>query len=330
MGQTLTLPSSSNLKAEIDELLKSEEAWAAKFNAIKELSENVSGIEQSWESKIHQLEDDNKVLTDKLDLAENDKKMEALLQEKISQLETQLDQKNSKILDLSKQTVCLSEWLTETRKKLLDKRDELGDCEETWEGKYREQKIYFYKVQDEKDDFYMTTIKRISGDKEKLQDKFNEDLAESDQSWINAVKRMDDETTLLEDICLDMKKKMRGFFSFSRTEDRGKWLQELKSKMREKLKKEEEQEAEVEQRAQRDEAEKKEKGFFRWMLRKRKRKSDCANQVEEEAAGCSASAACDSQVEEAAGCSASAACDSQVEEAAACDSQVEEAAGCAA
>ena len=45
--------------AEIDELLKNEAAWAAKFNALKALSENVTAIEQSWESKLKQLEDDN-------------------------------------------------------------------------------------------------------------------------------------------------------------------------------------------------------------------------------------------------------------------------------
>ena len=145
MGQTQSLPSSSDLMAEIDELLKNEAAWAAKFNALKALSENVTAIEQSWESKLKQLEDDNNDLMNKLDLTEKERKIEAELQEKIRQLEQQIDERNGKILDLSKQTAGLSEGLTDVRRKLLDKRDELVDCEETWEGKYREQKIDFYK-----------------------------------------------------------------------------------------------------------------------------------------------------------------------------------------
>ena len=53
---------------------------------------------------------------------------------------------------------------------------------------------------------------------------------------------------------------------------------------------EEEQEAEVEQGAQQGvkqkEPEKKKKGIFRWMFRKKK--NDCNSQVKEEAAGCAA------------------------------------------
>ncbi|XP_074479129.1 uncharacterized protein LOC141760337 [Sebastes fasciatus] len=276
MGQALMLPSSSELMTEIDELLKSEEAWAAKYNAMKELSENISGIQQSWEMKLQELEDGNKDLSDKLDLAEKDRKLEAELQERMSQLEQLIDQRDAEILDLSKQATSLSQGFTEIRKKLLDKGDELVDCEETWEVKCREQKAEFYKVLDEKDQFYMARIKRMQDCKEKLQDKFNADLAESDQGWMTRVKQMDDETTLLEDICLDMKKKMRGFFSSRRMEDRRTSLQEMKRKMRKKWmeKKEEEQEAEEK------------KVFFRWMFRKKK--SDCESQLDEEAAGCSA------------------------------------------
>ena len=87
--------------AEIDELLKNEAAWAAKFNALKALSENVTAIEQSWESKLKQLEDDNNDLMNKLDLTEKERKIEAELQEKIRQLEQQIDERNGKILDRS-------------------------------------------------------------------------------------------------------------------------------------------------------------------------------------------------------------------------------------
>ncbi|XP_037619578.1 probable serine/threonine-protein kinase irlD [Sebastes umbrosus] len=284
MGQALLLPSSTEL---VTKFLKIEKDWEEKYEALTELSENLVMREEIREKELQQLEDDNKDLKDKLDLAEKDSKQQAELQWKVSQLEQQMHQRDAEVLDLIKQKTSLSEKLTETRKMLLDKRDELVDCEETWDLKYRRQNVNFYKILEEKNQFYMTKIKQLLDDNENLVYKYNKDLAENSQSWASTVIEMHHEKTLLEDICLDMKKKMRGFFSCSRTVDRETMLTNMKSKMLKSrmVKVKEKQEAGVEQGAQQDEMEetkepeKKKKGFLSWMFRKKM--SDWEGQVQE-------------------------------------------------
>ncbi|KAK1878124.1 Hydrocephalus-inducing protein [Dissostichus eleginoides] len=62
-----------------------------------------------------------------------------------------------------------------------------------------------------------------------------DDLAQTRLSWEAKEKKMEDEKTLLEDLCLHMKNKSRGFFARRRaTEERDVILQKMLRKMQEK------------------------------------------------------------------------------------------------
>ena len=202
----------------------------------------------------------------------------------ISQLKQQMHQKDAEIVDLSEQKMSISQRLSDTRNKLLVKGEELVDCKETWEVKCREQNDKFCKILDEKNQFYMTKIKQMQDNNETLQHNLNEDLEYNSKSWESIVQQMDDEKTLLEKICLDLKRKKRGLFHHRHPEDPKTSLQKMKSKMLKKKMKETEEEQEVEVEEQK-EPEKEKKGFFHRMFRKKK--SDCDSRVEEEAACCS-------------------------------------------
>ncbi|XP_037613746.1 golgin subfamily A member 6-like protein 1 [Sebastes umbrosus] len=277
MGQTLLLPSSMALSVEVFELIKSQEAWEAKYNTVKDLLENISVREKIWETKVQQLEDKKKALEDKLDLAEKDRTPQAELWWRVSQLEQQIHQKDAEVLDFSEYKWSLSQKLSETRQKLSEKEKELVECKEIWEVKCRELDEESCRVLEEKDQFYKTKIKQMLDDNVDLQKNFNEELEANDKSWVSTARQMDKEKMLLEDICLDMKKKMRGFFSSRRTVDRETMLAKMKNKMLTRMEKEKEEQ---------EEPERKKKGFLHWMFRKRK--SDCESQLDEEAAGCSA------------------------------------------
>ncbi|KAK1893382.1 Laminin subunit gamma-1 [Dissostichus eleginoides] len=82
----------------------------------------------------------------------------------------------------------------------------------------------------------METKLRLTETQLKQVEEQRDDLAQRKLSWATTEKKMEEEKKHLEDLCLHMKNKSRGFFSRRRgeTEDRDVALQKMISKMQEK------------------------------------------------------------------------------------------------
>ncbi|XP_034058052.1 tropomyosin beta chain-like [Gymnodraco acuticeps] len=192
-------------------MLIGETVVKAKFEKAKESIYILIQENKSWEIDFKQK--DMKVQQLQNDLDEQEKKFSEDLAEKHQSWATQLKQVEAKCKQVQKQ------------------KNHLAKLKKSWE----------------------TDVKQLEDQMREKEEKFSEDLTQKDQRWETRVilkeiqlkqakesceakeKKMDNEKTLLEDLCLHMKNKSRGFFARRRaTEERDAILQKMLRKMQEK------------------------------------------------------------------------------------------------
>ncbi|KAK5901838.1 hypothetical protein CesoFtcFv8_007156 [Champsocephalus esox] len=179
----------------------------------KKLSKDLAQNQESWESKVNLVEAKLKEVTQKKDdLVQKHQSTET----KLHLTETQLEQVEEQRDDLAQkhQSMETKLHLTETQlEQAEEQRDDLAQKHQSMETKLHLTETQLEQAEEQRDD-----------------------LAQRRLSWATTEKKMEEEKELLEDLCLHMKNKSRGFFSRRRgeTEDRDVALQKMISKMQEK------------------------------------------------------------------------------------------------
>ncbi|KAK5914347.1 hypothetical protein CgunFtcFv8_008795 [Champsocephalus gunnari] len=185
-------------------MLIGETVVQAKFEKAKESIHTLIEENKSWEIIVKQK--DVRVQQLENDLDEQEKKFSEDLAEKHQSWATQLEQVEAKCKRVQKQ------------------KNHLAKMKKSWE----------------------TDVKQLEDQMREKEQQFSQDLAEEHLSCETKVhlmettfqeeeKKMEDEKTLLEDLCLHMKNKSRGFFAHRRaTEERDVILQKMLRKMQEK------------------------------------------------------------------------------------------------
>ncbi|XP_033956560.1 golgin subfamily A member 6-like protein 22 [Pseudochaenichthys georgianus] len=194
----------------------------AKLKQVEKEKDRLAENNLSWETDVKQLKEQLREQEEKFskDLAEKQLNWEQFVQGKetdFKQLENQLeDQKKkfSKDLALNQESWESKVNLVETKlNEVTQKKDDLVKKHQSMETKLHLTETQLEQVEEQRDD-----------------------LAQRRLSWATTEKKMEEENKLLEDLCLHMKNKSRGFFSRRRgeTEDRDVALQKMISKMQEK------------------------------------------------------------------------------------------------
>ncbi|XP_054453129.1 golgin subfamily A member 4-like [Anoplopoma fimbria] len=231
LSQTLT-ETQNQLSNKEAELLQNEKDWQEKYEALEmKTTEDLDLKEQSLktlqvEHQDKQTETQNQLISKRAELLQSNEAwqvkydaleekttkdldlkqqsldtLQAEYQRKVNQVEKQIHLMDTEILDLIKTKADVSEKLTETQNQLINKEAELLQSEKDWELKY-----------------------------EALEEKTSKDLDQQVLSWETKVQQLEDEKKVLEDICLQMKKKRRGFFG----QEFGNFQHELEKKKKKK------------------------------------------------------------------------------------------------
>ncbi|KAI9535647.1 hypothetical protein NQZ68_003201 [Dissostichus eleginoides] len=194
----------------------------AKLKQVEKEKDRLAENNLSCETDVKQLKEQMREQEEKFskDLAEKQLNWEQFVQGKetdVKQLENQL----------------------EDQKKKFSK--DLAQNQESWESRVNLVETKLNEVSQEKDDLAkkhqsMETKLHLTETQLKQVEEQRDDMAQRRLSWATTEKKMEEENKLLEDLCLHMKNKSRGFFSRRRgeTEDRDVALQKMISKMEEK------------------------------------------------------------------------------------------------
>ncbi|XP_033958054.1 golgin subfamily A member 6-like protein 22 [Pseudochaenichthys georgianus] len=183
------------------DLAQNQESWEAKVNLVEIKLKEVTQEKNDLAQKHQSREKDLKEVETKLRKAEDEEKDSA---EKNQNLESEVQLKEKQVKQMENQL---------DEQKMFSK--DLAQNQEIWETKVHLTETRWRQVEEQRDD-----------------------LAQGQLSWEAKEKQMEEEKTLLEDLCLHMKNKSRSFFSRrGDTEDRDVALQKMKSKMLEKERK---------------------------------------------------------------------------------------------
>ncbi|KAK5931847.1 hypothetical protein CgunFtcFv8_003608 [Champsocephalus gunnari] len=169
--------------------------------------EEFSKEHQSWETKASSMETEIKEVTqEKEDLARTLQSQATELKDIQAHLHQAEDESN---LSWETKVQQLEEEMKEQKEKCSK---DLSQTHQSWETTVHVMETRLKEAKEERDD-----------------------LAQTRLSWETKEMKMEDEKTLLEDLCLHMKNKSRGFFARSRaTEERDVVLQKMLRKMQEK------------------------------------------------------------------------------------------------
>ncbi|KAK5908824.1 hypothetical protein CgunFtcFv8_016848 [Champsocephalus gunnari] len=219
----------------------------AKLKQVEKEKDLLAENNLSCETDVKQLEEQVREQEEKFskDLAEKQLIWEQFVQRKetdVKQLENQLeDQKKKFSKDLAQNQ---ESWvhLVETKlKEVTQKKDDLVQKHQSMETKLHLTETQLEQVEEQRDDLVqkhqsMETQLHLMETQLEQAEEQRDDLAQRRLSWATTEKKMEEEKELLEDLCLHMKNKSRGFFSRRRgdTEDRDVALQKMISKMQEK------------------------------------------------------------------------------------------------
>ncbi|KAK5875260.1 hypothetical protein CesoFtcFv8_027761 [Champsocephalus esox] len=159
------------------DLAQNQESWEAKVHLVeitlKEVTQEKNDLAQKHQSR----EKDLKEVETKLRKAEDEEKDSA---EKNQNLESEVQLKEKQLKQMENQL--------DEQKKMFSK--DLAQNQEIWETKVHLTETRWRQVEEQRDD-----------------------LAQGQLSWEAKEKQMEEEKTLLEDLCLHMKNKSRSFFS---------------------------------------------------------------------------------------------------------------------
>ncbi|KAK5908743.1 hypothetical protein CgunFtcFv8_016774 [Champsocephalus gunnari] len=227
----------NNLSCETDIKQLKEQMREQEEKFSKDLAQN----QESWESRVHLVEAKLKEVTQKKDdLVQKHQSMET----KLHLMETQLEQVEEQRDDLAQkhQSMETQLHLMETQlEQVEEQRDDLAQKHQSMETQLHLMETQLEQVEEQRDDLVqkhqsMETQLHLTETQLEQAEEQRDDLAQRRLSWATTEKKMEEEKELLEDLCLHMKNKSRGFFSRRRgeTEDRDVALQKMISKMQEK------------------------------------------------------------------------------------------------
>ncbi|XP_034072069.1 myosin-10-like [Gymnodraco acuticeps] len=216
----------------------------------EEFSKDLADKSHTWETEKQQMETTlNEVTQEKNDMA----KVTLTLETEFKQVEAKLKQ-----VEKEKDRLAENNLGWETAVKQL--KEQMREQEEKFSKDLAEKQLNWEQFVQRKE----TDVKQLENQLEEQKKKLSKDLAQKHQSmetklhltetqlkqveeqrddlahrrlsWATTEKKMEEEKKLLEDLCLHMKNKSRGFFSHRRgeTEDRDVALQKMISKMQEK------------------------------------------------------------------------------------------------
>ncbi|KAK1877667.1 Keratin type I cytoskeletal 9, partial [Dissostichus eleginoides] len=228
-------------------LAKKNKSWETDVQQLKDqmreqeekFSEDLAEKHLSWESEKHQLEDERREMETTLKQVEESKKK---LAEENHSLESD---------------VTLKDLLVKQFEKDMEvQEDKSSKQHQSWETKASSMETEIKEAEDENNLSWETKVQQLEEDMKEQKEKCSKDLSQKHQSWETTVhlmetqlkeakeerddlaqtqlsweakeKKMEDEKTLLEDLCLHMKNKSRGFFARRRaTEERDAILQKM-------------------------------------------------------------------------------------------------------
>ncbi|KAI9518702.1 hypothetical protein NQZ68_035093 [Dissostichus eleginoides] len=240
----------------------------------EKFSEDLAEKHLSWESEKHQLEDERREMESTLKQVEESKKKLAeenhsleldvtlnvwlvkqfekdmeVLEEKFSRQhqswETKVSSMETEIKEVTQEKEDLVQKLQSQATEFKEIQAQLHQAEDennlSWETKVqqleeemKEQKEKCSKDLTQKHQSWETTVHLMETQLKQAKEE-KDDLTQTRLSWEAKEKKMEDEKTLLEDLCLHMKNKSRGFFARRRaTEERDAILQKMLRKMQEK------------------------------------------------------------------------------------------------
>ncbi|XP_063739410.1 golgin subfamily A member 6-like protein 6 [Eleginops maclovinus] len=227
---------------------QNEEAKLVNLNLLKKREEELLQYEDRFTKNLaekQQMEMKLKEETqEKTDLAKENLRCET----DVKQLKEQMrehEERFSKDLAQNQETLQTKVKLVETKLSLVSQEKEvLAQQQQNLEKELKEVQAELKMVKEEKTQssergvkLMETKVKQFEEQTKEQQGKFYKDLAQKKQSWETKEKKMEEEKKLLEDLCLYMKNKSRGFLFRRRdTEDRDVTLQKMLSKMQEKEK----------------------------------------------------------------------------------------------
>ncbi|XP_071058126.1 interaptin-like [Pseudochaenichthys georgianus] len=219
----------------------------AKLKQVEEENEHLAKSNTSWETDVQQLKEQMREKEDKFskDLAEEHLSCET----ELKQVEAKLKQLEEENEHLAKSN---TSWETDVQQLKGNLVLKMLIGETVVEAKFEKAKESIHTLIEENKSWEIVVkqkdmrLQQLQNDLDEQEKKFSEDLAEKHQSCETKVhlmetkfqeeeKKMEDEKTLLEDLCLHMKNKSRGFFARRRaTEERDVILQKMLRKMQEK------------------------------------------------------------------------------------------------
>ncbi|XP_063739419.1 golgin subfamily A member 6-like protein 25 [Eleginops maclovinus] len=227
---------------------QNDKANLVNLNLLKKREEELLQYEESFTKNLaekQQMEMKLKEETqEKTDLAKENLRCET----DVKQLKEQMrehEERFSKDLAQNQETLQTKVKLVETKLSLVSQEKEvLAQQHQNLEKELKEVQAELKMVKEEKTQssergvkLMETKVKQFEEQTKEQQGKFYKDLAQKKQSWETKEKKMEEEKKLLEDLCLYMKNKRRGFLFRRRdTEDRDVTLQKMLSKMQEKEK----------------------------------------------------------------------------------------------
>ncbi|KAI9523193.1 hypothetical protein NQZ68_029198 [Dissostichus eleginoides] len=240
----------------------------------EKFSEDLAEKHLSWESEKHQLEDERREMETTLKQVEESEKKLAEENHSL-ELDVTLNvwlvkqfQKDMEVLE-EKSSRQHQSWetkasLMETEiKEVTQEKEDLVQTLQSQATEFKEIQAQLHQAEDENNLSWETKVQQLEEEMKEQKEKCSKDLTQKHQSWETTVhlmetqlkqakeekddltqtrlsweakeKKMEDEKTLLEDLCLHMKNKSRGFFARRRaTEERDAILQKMLRKMQEK------------------------------------------------------------------------------------------------
>ncbi|XP_031162515.1 axoneme-associated protein mst101(2)-like [Sander lucioperca] len=285
-------------KVELEEkftmdLNEKEKSWETRYfflqmkcNCLEENLKKKQAENKDWQKKVKQMDEEKVELEEKFtkDLNEKEKSWETryfFLQMKCNCLEENLKKKQAENKDWEKKVKQMDEEKVELEEKFTK---DLDEKEKSWETRFNALQTMHNSLQENlktelaENKDWQKKVKQMDEEKEEREGKFAKDLAEKQRSWEIKDKQMKEEKKEVEDLCLKMNEKRRGFLFRKKAGDRQAELEKMKSKMSQKEMKKtgkiEKAEKKKKEAKMDKEKEKVEKGFLSWMNRKKCNKAE--------------------------------------------------------
>ncbi|KAK5898426.1 hypothetical protein CgunFtcFv8_015846 [Champsocephalus gunnari] len=237
-------------------------------------SKDLAGEQLSWESEKRQLEGERRemettlkqVEESKKELAEENRSLEmdvTLNVWLVKQFEKDMEVQREEFSERHQSWETKASSMETEIKEVTQEKEDLAQTLQSQATELKDIQAQLHQAEDESNLSWETKVQQLEEEMKEQKEKCSKDLSETHQSWEATVHlmetrlkeakeerdglaqtrlswetkemKMENEKTLLEDLCLHMKNKSRGFFAHRRaTEERDVVLQKMLRKMQEK------------------------------------------------------------------------------------------------